>query len=156
MKIRLIVIGRDRHDPLRAVADEYLDRVRRSLPCEVLELDETPLRRSSSPERVMAEEAARIERALGPDDRIIGLDRDGRELDSLGLARRLEQAMVGGTKSWALVVGGPLGLHPDLLSAAHERWRLSALTLPHRIARLVLCEQIYRAVSIQRGEPYHK
>lgn len=156
MKIRLVVVGRDRQDPLVDAADAYLDRVRRTVPAEVVELKEVPLRKTSSPEQVMRAEAERISDALLSGGRVIALEREGRALDSSSLARRLEQARLDAVPGWSIVIGGPSGLHPQLLERADERWSLSALTFPHRLARLVLCEQLYRAVSILRGEPYHK
>lgn len=156
MRVRLIVVGRDRGDPLVEAADAYLARIERFLSVEVHELKEVPLRKSVSAEQVMRAEAERIERALGPHDRVIALDRQGRSLTSEELAARLERARDQALPGWSLVIGGPSGLHPRLLERAHERWSLSALTLPHRLARLVVSEQLYRACSILRGEPYHK
>lgn len=157
MKIRIVVVGRDKQDPLVEAADAYLGRIQHTVPADVVELKEVPLRKTSSPEQVMRAEAERIEAALLPGGtRIIALDRTGRHLSSEDIARRLEQARLDAVPSWSLVIGGPSGLHPSLVGRSHERWSLSKLTLPHRLARLVLSEQLYRAVSILRGEPYHK
>lgn len=150
------MVGRDRQDPLVEAADEYLSRVHRTMPIELVELKEVPLRKSSSPDLVMAAEADRIRRALGRNDRVVALDRKGRTLSSEALAERLKDAMNSGRGALTLVIGGPSGLHSEFLEGVHERWSLSTFTLPHRIARLVLCEQLYRACSILRGEPYHK
>jgi 23S rRNA (pseudouridine1915-N3)-methyltransferase len=152
----LVVVGRDRGDPLVDAANAYLKRVDGVLPAEVVELREVPLRKSSTPEQVMKLEAERIEAALAPGERVIALDGGGRSLSSEALADRLEQARMTAVPAWCFVIGGPSGLHARVLERADERWSLSSFTLPHRLARLVLSEQIYRAVTILRGEPYHK
>lgn len=122
----------------------------------MVELKEAPLRKNADPGRVMATEGERILAAVGSGERLVALDRTGRELDSSQVAQRLEAAMHDGVGALTFVIGGPLGLHPSVLSAARERWSLSRLTLPHRMARLLLSEQLYRGLSILRGEPYHK
>ena len=156
MKIRLIVVGRDRNDPICQVADQYLGRVRHVMAVETLEIKEAPLRRHSSVDQVMLDEATRIEKVIGPRERLVVLDRKGRSLSSEQLADRLEDAQNRGVAALTFVIGGPSGLHSRLVERASEAWSLSALTLPHRVARLVICEQLYRACSILRGEPYHK
>ena len=156
VKLRLIVVGRDRNDPLCQAADAYLARMERTFEIEVVELKEVPLRKSSSVDKVMADEAERIRKALSPRDRTIVLDKSGRSFTSEGIAERLDWAMQGGLQSLAFVIGGPSGIHPSLISEADEKWSLSKLTLPHRLARLLLSEQLYRGLSILRNEPYHK
>lgn len=151
-----MVVGKDRNDPICGTADDYLRRIKRTLPVELIELKEAPLKRSASPEQVMATEAERIERAIGPNDRVVALDRAGVALTSEDISSRLDRAMQSGCSALTLIVGGPSGLHRSILERADERWSLSALTLPHRIARLVIAEQVYRACTILRGEPYHK
>lgn len=156
MRLRLIVVGRDRGDAICEAADGYLARVRRDFECEVVELKEVPLKKTSSVLQVMSAEAERIRQALHGRDKVVALDRSGRTLDSEQLAERIRRYRDGAASSLAVVIGGPSGLHPDLMATADEVWSLSALTLPHRIARLLVCEQLYRACSILRGEPYHK
>lgn len=156
MKIRLVIVGRDRGDPIISVADDYLRRVERSVPTEVVELKEVPLRKNHAAAEVMAAEAERIRRAVGARDRVVALDKGGRSFDSEGMAKKLDGYMQGGLSAVTFVIGGPSGLDPRWLASVDERWSLSSMTLPHRIARLVLCEQLYRGFSILRGEPYHK
>ena len=88
--------------------------------------------------------------ALG---KVVALDRPGEMLDSVALSRRLPGWA---TPQGTLLLGGPLGLHRELLDEADERWSLSALPLPHELARVVVAEQIYRALTLLRGVPYHK
>lgn len=156
MKLRLIIVGRDRGDPLVEAADAYLRRISRTMPVETIELKETPLRKSVSAEMAMAGEAKRILEALGGRDHVVGLDKGGRTMTSEELAQRLDTLRQSSFPATSMVIGGPSGLHRSVLDRADERWSLSKMTLPHRLARLVLSEQLYRAVSILRGEPYHK
>ncbi len=88
-------------------------------------------------------------------EHVVALDERGAEYTSIAFARRVEAWLAGG-RDVALVVGGSAGLSPDVLARAGERLALSRLTLAHRLARLVLVEQLYRAMTILRGEPYHK
>jgi len=105
--------------------------------------------------RLTRDEGARQLAAVPPGSRIVALDRNGRELDTQALAGRIETQLAAG-HDLALLVGGPEGLAPECLAAAHERWSLSKLTLAHPVVRVVLAEQLYRAWSILRGLPYHR
>ena len=86
-------------------------------------------------------------------DTVIALDRTGRMYDSEKLAVQFERW---GTRAINLVIGGPLGLHRNVLARADHRWSLSPLTFPHEIVPLLVAEQVYRALGILRGLPYHK
>ena len=156
MKLRLIVIGKDKNDPLCTVADGYLERLSHSFPCTLVELKEEPARASMPVDRVRALEAERIKKALLPGERVIALDERGKEQTSVELSKRLGTWAQEGRSAVALIIGGPNGLDPVLVASADERWALSKLTLPHRLARVLIAEQLYRAATILRGEPYHK
>ena len=103
----------------------------------------------------MAAEAARIEAALPPRCRRLILDERGEDLTTRALARRLEHWQAEGDDV-ALIVGGPDGLDPTLKSTAHETMRLSSLTLPHALVRVMLAEALYRAWSLSKNHPYHR
>ncbi|HJL40514.1 MAG TPA: 23S rRNA (pseudouridine(1915)-N(3))-methyltransferase RlmH [Myxococcales bacterium LLY-WYZ-16_1] len=153
MKLFLISVGRDRNDPIQGPIETYAGRIRRWAPLDLVELKEEPLRRNLSPSVAMRKEAERIGPKLR--GRTIALDRHGWSGTSLEWAQRLERWRDAGTTvSW--VIGGPSGLDPSLLEQMDECWSLGPLTLPHRIARLVVAEQLYRAFTILRDEPYHK
>lgn len=156
MKFRIIVVGKYRNDPLVEAADDYLKRIGRYVSVELVEVKETPRVRSVPDAKVKAEEAQRIRLALQPSERVIALDERGRTLTTLDVSGRLNRWMESAVRSVAFVVGGPSGLDPELLQRADERWSLSPLTLPHRLARVLLLEQIYRGLTILRGAPYHK
>lgn len=156
VKLRFVIVGRDRNDPVVEASNDYFQRIQRYTSAELVELKEAPLRRGESVERVKSVEADRIRDALRPEDRWVMMDERGRAMTSPEWAHRFEAWMNEGQKGVSFVIGGPSGLHPDLLRAGHERWTLSKLTLPHRVARLVLFEQVYRAFTILHKTPYHK
>ena len=153
MKVRLLAIGRDRSGLFAPAVDEYLGRLARTLKVELVELPEA--KKQAGTPRAKEEEGATVLGRLKPGERLVALDERGDQPTSLELARRLARWQERG-QDVALVIGGADGLSAAVLERAQERLSLSPLTLPHRLARLVLLEQLYRAVTILRGEPYHK
>ena len=140
---------------VQAGFDEFARRMPRELPLQLIEVKAEPRTSGKTVDAMMTAEAARIEAVLPPRCRRVILDERGADLSTLALARRLE-AWQGEGQDVALIVGGPDGLSPEFKSGAHEAIRLSSLTLPHAMARLVLCEQLYRAHSVVRNHPYHR
>jgi 23S rRNA (pseudouridine1915-N3)-methyltransferase len=135
--------------------EDYLGRIRRYFPVEVAEVPEEDMNRRS-PEEVLAAEAERLLRRIPTGAHVVALDREkGKQISSEELARRLSSLGLSGRSHVALVLGGPLGLSPEVLGRADERLSLGPITLPHALARVVLLEQLYRAVKIARGEKYH-
>lgn len=134
---------------------EYAKRMPRELSLELAEIKPEPRTTGKTVEAMMAAEARRIEAALPPRCRRIALDERGAALDTQGLARRLGQWQDEGD-DLAFIIGGPDGLDPALKAGAHETLRLSSLTLPHGLARVVLAEALYRAHSLRCGHPYHR
>lgn len=153
MKLRILSIGRDRSGLYQPAVDEYARRIGRYARLELVELPEA--RRHAGTPRAQEEEGEALLARIGPRERVVALDQRGTEHGSLELARRL-QAWLDGGRDLALVIGGSDGLAGPVLARADERISLSRLTLAHRLARLVLAEQLYRAFTILRGEPYHK
>ncbi len=135
--------------------DDYLQRLRRYFPVEVVEVPEENMNRRSKAE-VFAAEGERLLRRLPAGAHVVALDREeGKQLSSEKLAQRLSSVGISGQSRTTFVLGGPLGLSPQILSRADELWSFGPITLPHALARLVLLEQLYRAVKIERGEKYH-
>ena len=136
--------------------EDYLKRLRRYFPVSVVEIPEEDLNRLSSQE-VLSAEAGRILKKLPDRAHVVVLDRErGKQHLSEELARRrLEPLAQAGRSHVAFVLGGPLGLAPEVLKRADEAWSFGPLTLPHALARVVLLEQLYRSVKIFRGEKYH-
>ena len=104
----------------------------------------------------MAAEAERIRAAVGEGMELVALSRTGSRWSSRKLARYLNQLAISGAPGAAFVIGGAFGLDHGLLREARHTLTLSDMTMPHDLARLVLAEQLYRAGTIVRGEPYHK
>ena len=136
-------------------SDDYLTRLRRYFPTEVVEVPEEDMNRRS-PEEVLAAEGKRLIKRIPTGAHVIALDREkGKPVSSEELARRLSSLGVAGRSHVAFVLGGPLGLSASVLGRADERLSFGPITLPHALARVVLLEQLYRAVKIERGEKYH-
>jgi 23S rRNA (pseudouridine1915-N3)-methyltransferase len=134
---------------------EYAKRMPRELPIELVEIKPEPRTTGKPVEAMMAAEAKRIEAALPARCRRIALDERGEAPNTQALAKRLS-AWQGEGDDIAFLIGGPDGLDPALKRSAHESLRLSSLTLPHGLARVVLAEALYRAYSLQIGHPYHR
>ena len=154
MRADLVVVGRVR-GPLSDAVGEYERRAARYWKFNVVEVG-AATGRNRSAERVMEEEAERILCAVGPTLDLVALTRDGKPMASTVLATYLSDAMVRASPGVAFVIGGAFGLHSTVLARATLSLSLSAMTLPHEMARLVLAEQLYRAGTILRNEPYHK
>lgn len=146
MRYRVLVIGKRTRDPLLDAADDYLERLRHYVPTELVR------RRESSP----AGDREQVLEALHPGERMVVLDEGGRELDTVGLAKLVSTWQRTATRGVLFVLGGADGLHRDVKERATEMLSLSRLTLPHRLALVVLLEQLYRAHTLLRGEPYHR
>jgi 23S rRNA (pseudouridine1915-N3)-methyltransferase len=151
--LRIVAVGQRVPDWAQTAWDDYAKRFPPEIRIELKAVKTEP-RGSKTLETLYAAERARIEAAIPKGARVVALDERGEALGTQALARRLtlwqEQGDV------ALLIGGPDGLDPALREAAHERIRLSDLTLPHAMARVLLIEQLYRAWSINAKHPYHR
>jgi 23S rRNA (pseudouridine1915-N3)-methyltransferase len=155
VKIALLAVGRPR-GPAADLAAEYEARVKRYFTFEASEVKEEPFRRPGDAARVREEEGKRLLARVGAGMEIVALHETGKQWTSQQMADWLAELAVRGSPGAAFVIGGAYGLSDEILSRARHQLSLSAMTLPHEIARLVLAEQLYRAGTIQRGEPYHK
>jgi 23S rRNA (pseudouridine1915-N3)-methyltransferase len=150
-----VVVGRVR-GVLEAAVAEYETRAARYWKFDVAEVEGGAPGRDAAPERVRAAEAERILARVPEGTAIFALTREGKGMSSSDLARTLEEHALRSSPGVTFVIGGAFGLDPEILGRAQRRFSLSAMTLPHEMARLVLAEQLYRAGTILRGEPYHK
>ena len=139
MKLVVLAVGKMRDKHMSALCDDYVQRARRHVPIEIVEVDD--------------DEA--LQRRLPARAELIALEPGGDAWTTEELAKHLERQMVHGAQTIAFLIGGALGLPKSVVAKASRRLSLSNLTLPHRLARVVLCEQLYRAMTIIRGEPYH-
>jgi 23S rRNA (pseudouridine1915-N3)-methyltransferase len=154
MKLSILAVGHRLPDWVAAGCAEYVKRMPRELPLSVVEIKPEP-RGAKSRERLLAAEKTRLQAALQGFSRAVVLDERGEDLTTLQLAQRLETWMREGGDT-AFVIGGADGIDDEIKMRADVSLRLSSLTLPHALARLVLCEQLYRAVSVVRKHPYHR
>lgn len=155
MRLLLVAVGTRMPAWVEAGFDEFARRMPRELPLQLIEVKAEPRTTGKTVEAMMAAEAARIEAALPPRCRRVILDERGADLTTVALSRKLEAWQAEGSDV-ALIVGGPDGLSPEIKASAHERIRLSSLTLPHALVRPLLAEALYRAWSVLRNHPYHR
>ncbi|MDO5693033.1 MAG: 23S rRNA (pseudouridine(1915)-N(3))-methyltransferase RlmH [Pseudomonadota bacterium] len=155
--MRLIVVAVGQRVPAWAQTawDDYAKRFPPELKVELKPIKTEPRSGGKTTEQVMAAERQRIEAAIPKGARVVALDERGTSQTTTALAARLTYWQ-GQGGDVALVIGGPDGLEPAFRQAAHERIRLSDLTLPHAMVRVLLVEQLYRAWSINAGHPYHR
>lgn len=134
---------------------EFAQRMPREMSMELLEVKAEPRSGGKPVAALLAAEAARLRAALPARRRLVALDEHGVDLTTQGLAQRLEKWLAGG-EDVAFLIGGPDGLDAALKQEAAETLRLSSLTLPHALVRVLLAEALYRAASVLKGHPYHR
>ena len=154
MKVLVVVVGRVR-GPLADAVQEYARRAERYWKLDVIEVA-AGAGRTSDPESVRQAESERIVPRIPDGFDVVALTRAGKPMSSAELARELQDRALHAAPGIAFIVGGAFGLGRAVLERATRRVALGAMTLPHEMARLVLVEQLYRAGTILRGEPYHK
>lgn len=154
MRIRLLAVAGRPPRWAEAAFEEYAGRLP---PALALQAPRIALARGHDrdPTRAVAAEGERLLAAIAARDRVVALDERGERWTSTGFARRLRDWQAEG-RDVAFLIGGPDGLAPACLARADARWALSPLTLPHALVRVLLAEQIYRAMSLNAGHPYHR
>lgn len=154
MRLVIVAVGQRVPDWAQTAWDDYAKRFPYELKVELKTVKTEP-RASKSLETLYAAERSRIEAVIPKACRIVALDERGTNLTTVALAQKLQNWQLE-SDDVALVIGGPDGLDPAFKKAAHERIRLSDLTLPHAMVRVLLIEQLYRAWSINANHPYHR
>lgn len=159
MHIKICCIGKLKESYYVDACNEFIKRLSRFCPMQICEVadEKAPVKLSPAEEaQVKQREGERLLAQLSEKDYLVALDLSGKQYSSESFAAKMQNWEDGGRSQIAFAIGGSLGLSPAVLARANERLQLSEMTLPHRIARLVLLEQVYRAFKIQRGETYHK
>jgi len=159
MKIKIVTVGKLKEKYLKDGIEEYSKRISRFATVDMIELadEKTPDRASDSEnEKILELEGNRIISKIGDREFVIVLAIEGKTLSSEEFSKQLEQASINGYSTLTFVIGGSLGLSPQVKNRANLSLSFGRLTLPHQLMRLVLVEQIYRAFTIQQGSPYHK
>ncbi len=155
MKICLLVIGKTDEPYLQKGTEIFLKRIPHYLPFEMKIIPDIRNSKSLSEEQQKEKEGELILQQLTSADELFLLDENGQESSSVGFARFLEKKMVGGAKRLIFVIGGPYGFSEPIYSKAHGKISLSKMTFSHQMVRLIFLEQLYRAMTILKGEPYH-
>ena len=154
MRLTIVAVGQKVPDWAQAAYDDYAKRFPPELKVELKAVKTEP-RGSKTLETLLAAERTRIEGAIARGCRIVALDERGTAVTTMALAENLKTWQLSGNDI-AIVIGGPDGLDAGFKQAAHQRIRLSDLTLPHAMVRVLLIEQLYRAWSITINHPYHR
>jgi 23S rRNA (pseudouridine1915-N3)-methyltransferase len=155
MRARLIAVGERMPAWVADGFAEYRKRLSRELPLDLVEIRLGARGKGRDSARAIAEEGAAVRAALPKGAHVIALDGRGTAWTSEQLAAELKRWRMQGS-DLAFLIGGPDGHAPDVLTAAHQRWSLGPLTLPHMLVRLVVAEQLYRAATMLAGHPYHR
>ncbi|MCM1028452.1 MAG: 23S rRNA (pseudouridine(1915)-N(3))-methyltransferase RlmH [Pseudoflavonifractor sp.] len=156
MKISLLTVGRTTDSAIARAIEHYALRAKRYIDFEITSVADVKASRAMTEERQKELEGQSLLGALKPGDYVWLLDEHGHEYTSRELAAELQRKMAAGlTKRIVFIVGGPYGFSPEVKQRADAHLSLSRLTFPHELVRLFFTEQIYRAMTILRGEPYH-
>ncbi len=154
MRVTLLAVGQRMPAWITEGFQEYTRRLKSRLPVQLVEIPAAK-RGSGDVPRAMADEGRRLLAAVRPQDHVVALDERGRSRTSLELSRWLGERLQAGN-DLVFIIGGADGLAPEVLQRSQERWSLSPLTLPHALVRVLFAEQLYRAVTLLDGHPYHR
>ena len=154
MKIQLLITGKTTDARLVSLIDDYRERLKHYVPFELIVLPDLKNAKALSEEQVKAAEGEAMLRFFTPSMDVVLLDEHGKEFRSVEFADWLQKKMASG-RDLTLVIGGPYGFSPAVYARANGKLSLSQMTFSHQMIRLMAIEQIYRAMTILRGEPYH-
>ncbi|MGN0225827.1 MAG: 23S rRNA (pseudouridine(1915)-N(3))-methyltransferase RlmH [Prevotella sp.] len=154
MKVELIVVGKTTDKLLSKAIEDYTGRISHYMPFSITVIPELKNTKSLTEEQQKEKEGQLILKAIQPSDTLVLLDEHGKEFRSIELASWLEKKK-STSRKLVLLIGGPYGFSPDVYARGNERLSLSKLTFSHQMIRLIITEQLYRACTIIKGEPYH-
>lgn len=155
MKILLLAVGKTTTLYINTGIENYLKRVGHYLPVDLQVIPDVKATKALTEEAQKQREGTAMLAALQPGDVVVLLDERGREFTSREFSGYIDKKMVQGIKRLVFIVGGPYGFSPEMYARANEKISLSRMTFTHEMVRLFFIEQIYRAMTILRGEPYH-
>lgn len=156
MRFRFLWTGKTKNGSIGSLQADYLDRMRHLVRCEVIETRDLSRKRSLKEDALRAGEAEEFAKHLPSSGRVVALDEKGTQFSSPGFARWIESEMNGGSRYISFIVGGPDGLSPGITRKADMVLSMGKMTWTHEMCRVLLLEQIYRALCILRGIPYHR
>lgn len=159
MKITLITVGKIKERYLRDAIEEYSKRLQKYVKLEIIEVADEKTPEGASPaleEQIRAKEGERILKNLKDGVCVVTLEIGGKMMDSVEFAQWIDQSGVRGVSHIQVIIGGSLGLAPEVCARSNLALSFSRMTFPHQLMRVILLEQIYRGCRINAGEPYHK
>jgi 23S rRNA (pseudouridine1915-N3)-methyltransferase len=155
MKITLLTIGKTEDAYLKEGIEKYLKRLKHYIKFEITELPELKNTKALSQDQQKAKEAELLFKTLSNTDHVVLLDENGVELSSQKFADMLNKKMIASVQNMVFIIGGPYGFDESIYQRANEKLSLSRMTFSHQMVRLFFAEQVYRAFTILKGEPYH-
>jgi len=155
MKIRLLCVGKTSHSFVKEGMEKYNKRIKKYLSFHTEILPEAKTSKNTSPGQIKHLEAEKIKKKIDPADLVILLDENGKQFTSVDFAHFLEKQFSGSKKQVVFIVGGAYGFSDEIYQMAHHKIALSPMTFSHQIIRVIFMEQLYRALTIIKGEPYH-
>jgi 23S rRNA (pseudouridine1915-N3)-methyltransferase len=155
MKITLLAIGKTEDSYLREGIEKYIKRLKHYINFKIVELPDVKNTKNLSEDQQKAKEAELITKKITNTDHVILLDEHGQQFTSMQFSGLFNKKMVGSIQHVVFVIGGPYGFDPSLQNRADEKLSLSKMTFSHQMVRLFFLEQVYRAFTIIKGEPYH-
>ena len=155
MKVALVLLGKTVNKHFVELIDEYAGRVKHYIGFDIITIPELKNTKSLSADQQKQQEGELILKQMQAGDHVVLLDEHGKEFRSVEFSSYMEQKMQTVNKRLVFVIGGPYGFSPDVYAKANEKISLSKMTFSHQMVRLIFVEQLYRAMTIMRGEPYH-
>ena len=155
MKVSLILVGRTVNKHLIELIDDYASRVKHYVSFDITVIPELKNTKSLSADQQKLMEGEQILRQLQQGDHIVLLDEHGKEMRSIEFSKYMEKKMQTVSKRLVFIIGGPYGFSSEVYAKANDKLSLSQMTFSHQMIRLIFVEQLYRAMTIMRGEPYH-
>ncbi len=155
MRATLILVGKTVNKHFVELIDDYAERVKHYIGFDITMIPELKNTKNLSTEQQKQQEGELILKQLQGGDHVVLLDEHGKEMRSVEFSAYMEQKMQTVSKRLVFVIGGPYGFSQDVYARANEKMSLSKMTFSHQMVRLIFVEQLYRAMTIMRGEPYH-
>ncbi len=155
MKVALLLVGKTVNKHFVELIDDYASRLTHYVGFDIITIPELKNTKNLTAEQQKQQEGELILKQLQAGDHVVLLDEHGKELRSVEFSRLMEQRMQTVSKRMVFVIGGPYGFSPEVYAKANEKFSLSQMTFSHQMVRLIFVEQLYRAMTIMRGEPYH-
>lgn len=155
MQIELIVIGKTNASYLQQGIEEYVGRLKHYIPFTLSVIPDIKNVKSLSKEQIKTKEGELILKTVDKSDVLVLLDENGKQFTSVEFSKNIQQHMLSGRKRVVFVIGGAYGFSADVYNRANTKNALSKMTFSHQMVRLIFVEQLYRALTILKGEPYH-